>query len=201
MKIFLSLIAAVLLTSCSLLPSHKTESQSLKTSESLKASQSETLRRITTGTPAPSRDVKVGGLLNRVELKSDPIPPGVAYTSAAPVVAVQLPRDEINYRSSLNTDADSDSAAKGKFSMSIPVGVSLLLAAAGILAVLFAIKRVRQSSAAVDVAMSAADQALKGRIQAFRDRAMLSTDPHEIAAANAHIASLEADRGKLAANG
>jgi hypothetical protein len=69
--------------------------------------------------------------------------------------------------------------------------------AIGMLAVLFAINRVRKSSLAVNAAYQTFDSVLAGQIRSIRERAILSTDNQTISMLNSQIADIEAQRGRL----
>jgi hypothetical protein len=95
------------------------------------------------------------------------------------------------------TDKEKTTESTSK-SVSIPLGVNLILLAIGMLAVIFAINRARNSSLAVNALYQTFDSALAGQIRSVRERAILSTDNQTISMLNAQIADLEAQRGRLA---
>ena len=106
-------------------------------------------------------------------------------------------REEIHYSSNVDASDKEKTTESISKSVSIPLGVNLILMAMGMLAVLFAINRARKSSLAVNAAYQTFDSVLAGQIRSIRERAILSTDNQTISMLNAQIADIEAQRGRL----
>lgn len=190
MKALVSILACLLLCGCgALLPSTSQRSQSAQESSKAVASQSQALKKVVEGNKPP--EIKIGGWGNTVEFSGK-------APDDKPVVGVDVPyRETTEYKSSLATDNDSSSKADFWSKSTIPMGVNLMLLAAGILAIIFAVNRARQSSAAANAAFQAADSGLASLIRSLRDRAATNTDPARIAEFQTQIAELEAQRGRL----
>lgn len=217
MKTLLITLLALLAGCSALVPntSKRTSSTSEAAASTIKGS--EQFSKIVTGQktePKTATEFHVGGLGNKVQVtipkEPEPVPaaPQVAMLTV-PVVKqepelktqppVQQPyREEIHYSSNVDaTDKEKTSETVSK-SVSIPLGVNLILLAIGMLAVLFAINRARKSSLAVNAAYQTFDSVLAGQIRSIRERAILSTDNQTISMLNAQIADIEAQRGRLA---
>jgi hypothetical protein len=217
MKPFLITLLLFIAGCGALVPStaKRTSSTSEAAASTLKGS--EQFSKIVTGQksdPKTATEFHVGGLGNKVSVT---IPKEPEQVSAPPqVTMVTVPvvqkevtpkaqpqeqqpyREEIHYSSNVDaTDKEKTTESTSK-SVSIPLGVNLILLAAGILAVIFAINRARNSSLAVNALYQTFDSALAGQIRSVRERAILSTDNQTISMLNAQIADLEAQRGRLA---
>jgi hypothetical protein len=95
--------------------------------------------------------------------------------------------------------ADTEKTATAdKKEVSIPIGVSIGLVGVGVLILLFAVNRVRNSSLAVNAAYQTFDGMLAQQIRSVRERAILATDNPTISMLNSQIAELESQRGRLA---
>lgn len=106
-------------------------------------------------------------------------------------------REVIEATSSDLTDAGSKDKATGFFSVTLPMGVKLLLLAAGSGALLLVIWLIRRSSAAADAAFRVADQGAAVAISHVENALATTTDPTELSKLNALRATLEKERGKL----
>jgi hypothetical protein len=185
---------ALLLSGCGALIPRTTKRTSAATeSAAAKVGTSEAFERIVTGPaqqPQQAAPVRIGGMGNKVEVTMPAPPPS----------AVPLPTRSESFRYESQADAEdaSDSTLDTLTNISIPAGVKLGLLAAGILAMLFALNRVRNASAAASAAFSAADGAMAQQIRRMRERAVVATDAATINALQAQIAELEAERGRLA---
>lgn len=190
MRALASVLSCLLLVGCgTLLPSSNQRSQSAQESSKAVASQSQTLKKVVEGNKPP--EIKIGGWGNTVEFAG-------RLPDERPVVGVDVPyRESVQYQSSLATDNHATSEADFWSKSTIPMGVNLMLLAAGILAVLFAVRIARNSSAAANVAFQTADAGLASLIRSLRDRASTSTDPARIADYQTQIAELESQRGRL----
>lgn len=181
-----------------LLPSTRNRGQSAQESSRAVATQEQTLSRVVKGTPKP--DITVGGWGNKVEfvgrLPAEPEVRGIDVPYASP--QAEPYSEQTEFHSSLATDHDSEASGSFLSKTTIPMGVNLMLLAAGILAVLFAVRMARNSSAAANVAFQTADAGLASMIRSLRDRAAVSTDPGRIADYQTQIAELESQRGRLA---
>ena len=171
--LFLSLFS---FNACSLLPSEREQSQSLKATEALLAQHDLTIKRAT----------------EREQ--------GIVVTRDGQVVAVPI-RETLEISSKSSTDAGTKTNANGTFSQTIPLGVKLTLIGIGIIAIVFGLsfawKRLKVT--AIGQGISLADDVLAGQIRKIRNRAQTSTDPSEIARLNADIADLESERGRTIA--
>lgn len=191
MKAVIAILSCLLLTGCgALLPSTNQRSQSAQESSKAVASQAQTLKKVVEGSKPP--EIKIGGWGNTVEFAG-------RLPDEKPVVGIDVPyRESVQYKSSLETDNHAASESDFWSKSTIPMGVNLMLLAAGILAIIFAINRARQSSAAANAAFQATDAGLASLIRSLRDRASTSTDPARIADYQTQIAELESQRGRLA---
>lgn len=197
MKAIVAILSCVLLTGCgALLPSTNQRSQSAQESSKAVASQAQTLKKVVEGTKPP--EIKIGGWGNKIDFAG-------RYFEEPKVTGIDVPiqstvpyRESVQYQSSLETDNHAASESDFWSKSTIPMGVNLMLLAAGILAIIFAINRARQSSAAANAAFQTADAGLASLIRSLRDRASTSTDPARIADYQTQIAELESQRGRLA---
>lgn len=184
-------IALLLLAGCStLLPSKRTENASITTAEKISASHDLAITRAIEGE------------------KRQPLPPApnvtVSGTNNAVKVELYRPPDyftpyseKVQINSAAEQGANSNESASSRFRVSLPLGVSLILIAVGLLLLVFAWNKVRQSSAAVNAGFLAADGMMANRIKAATERAMRTTEPVKLAELNAEVASLHADRASL----
>jgi hypothetical protein len=93
-------------------------------------------------------------------------------------------------------------ATQSESSTTIPLGVKITLIALGLILLVVAVRMIQRSvrGTAIGQAIDVADAALKRRIESWRDRAVTSTNPTEIAVAERELSQLEAERGKLRSN-
>ena len=212
MKLFL-LTIVLLITSCGVLVP-QTSRRSSTTAEAATASlkSSEQFSKIVHGQPkGPIAELHVGGLGNKVELKIpqvDPPPAPVVQVRGvevprvshepAPDAVNQPYREETRYASNVDAADTEKTATADKKEASIPIGVSIGLVGAGVLILLFAFNRVRNSSLAVNAAYQTFDGMLAQQIRSVRERAILATDNPTISMLNSQIAELESQRGRLA---
>jgi hypothetical protein len=186
-------MAGILCAGCSaLLPSTNQRSQSAQESSRSVASQSQSLSKVVQGQKAP--EIHVGGWGNKVEFSGK-------MPADQPVIGVDVPQsgyqERTDFKSEVDTDNDATSAAHWWSKSTIPMGVNLLLLAAGILAIIFAVRRMMNASAAAHAALSTADAGLASLIRSLRDRAALASDPARIAEFQTQIAELESQRGRI----
>lgn len=200
---FWALLASVLLglTGCSsMLPQKRTDTAAVQTAEKVATTSAEKFRRVTEGQPAPPPppppQVTVSGSSNAVSIVAAPErpAPGPSRLDPSPY------REEVTYDSAGEVTAGTQERASASREISLPLGVTLILCALGIIAMLAAFWLVRRSSAAADAAWQAVDQALANRIRAARARAQTETDTAELSRLNAERADLEEERGRLAAH-
>jgi hypothetical protein len=92
---------------------------------------------------------------------------------------------------------NGDQSLLGGLESSIPGGVKLIYAGIGILLVLFAVKQVARSSAAVKATLSAADEALAKQVRKLEGRLQAKTSDTEKAELYSLLRDLEHERGKL----
>jgi len=216
MKPFLITLILFIAGCGALVPStaKRTSSTSEAASSTLKGS--EQFSKIVTGQktePKTATEFNVGGLGNKVSVtipkEPEQIQPATQVAMVAvPVVPKETPkavqiqtqqpyREEIHYSSNVDASDKEKTTESIAKSVSIPLGVNLILMAIGMLAVLFAINRARKSSLAVNAAYQTFDSVLAGQIRSIRERAILSTDNQTISMLNAQIADIEAQRGRL----
>ena len=209
----LSLICLIFLTGCGgLVPSTSRRSTATAEASASSVKSSEQFSKIVSGQQkTPMAQLHVGGLGNKVEFKIpqvEPVHPVHVEVSPVPVPRVpatpsegteQQPyHEEIKYASNVDAADTEKTATKDRKEISIPIGVSIGLAGVGILILLFAINKVRQSSLAVNAAYQTFDGMLAQQIRSVRERAILATDNSTISMLNAQIADLESQRGRLA---
>lgn len=177
--IFYLLIASVLcfiFGGCSLVPSEKQRSESVRSTEAIASSRDLTIRRALETFPER----------------------GLSVESNRPVVAIPL-RERIEIESHDASNAGSKDAAFGTSVVSIPLGVKLALIGFGIILItagtLFAWRYLKATWLGHGIQL--ADGLLAAQIRKVRER--MVNAPPDIAAKHAHdIAELEAERGKLA---
>lgn len=199
MKSAAALLACLLLAGCgTLLPSTNQRSRSAQETSKSVAAQKQSLQKVVEGNKAP--EIRVGGWGNKVDFAGRYFEePQVTGIDIAPERSSPRPyRERVEYSSELDTDHAADSASTWWSRTTIPMGVNLLLLAAGILAVIFAVNRARQSSAAANAAFQVTDAGLASLIRSLRDRSAIATDPSRIAELQTQIAELESQRGRLA---
>ena len=92
---------------------------------------------------------------------------------------------------------NGDQSLLGGLESSIPGGVKLIYAGIGILLVLFAVKQVARSSAAVKATLGAADEALAKQVRKLEGRLQAKTSDTEKAELYSLLRDLEHERGKL----
>lgn len=216
MKPFLITLILFIAGCGALVPStaKRTSSTSEAAASTLKGS--EQFSKIVTGQrsdPKTATEFHVGGLGNKVSVTIPKEPEQIPQVPQVAMVAVpvvpketqktvqaqtQQPyREEIHYSSNVDASDKEKTTESISKSVSIPLGVNLILMAMGMLAVLFAINRARKSSLAVNAAYQTFDSVLAGQIRSIRERAILSTDNQTISMLNAQIADIEAQRGRL----
>lgn len=181
-----ALAVAACLSGCSGLPHSKSSTTDAKAAGNATAEHQTTLRRATAGTPPPNITITIGK--------------GGTVTMPPPAAAVPMTpaREELEFSDAAGLSSDSSSSLDTLNKTVIPWGIRLLLVAAGVFALLLVVRYARRSSPAVDAILATADAALAARIREHRESAMAATDPAVIASHTQRIASLEAERGKLA---
>lgn len=92
---------------------------------------------------------------------------------------------------------NGDQSLLGGIENSIPSGVKLAYLGIGVLVVLFAIKKVVQSSSAVKATLSAADEAIAKQVRKLEGRLASATDDKQRSELLALLTELERERGKL----
>jgi hypothetical protein len=159
---------------CGLL-SERERSESLKATEALSTQHDLTVRRVL-----------------------EPAGQGAAVSKDGVVTVLPL-REEVELTSRSTSDAGSRHNANGSSSITIPLGVKLAFAGGGLLLLVYALKTAWAyvRTTALGQGLAVADELAARQIRKFREKAMTTTDPSEIAQLNAHIAELEAERGRL----
>ena len=156
------------------------ESSSVNATENLAHKQDNLAEAALEGKHAPVPSLTISGDENKIDLQ----------------VAQEPYNQRSKFMGGLATNARSTEHWTYDLTTSIPLGISLLLVAAGLAAIILAIRSARRSSAAIDTGFQAADNALAAMIRQFRSKAASKPTP-EIHAA---IADLEAERGRLQSN-
>ncbi len=175
----------LLLPGCALIPTSRTSTQDARAAGNATSQHETTLRRATEGVLPPNINITIGK--------------GGIVTMPAPAVAVPPSA----FKETLDVSDDAGLTSESSFSwakfskVAIPWGIRLLLAALGILALIWVIKYARRTSPAIDAVIGTADAAIAARINKHRETAMGSTDPAVIAESSARIASLQEDRVNL----
>lgn len=210
---FVGIIIGMILAGCQLLPQKKTQSESFKGAEALAGTNSLLFRKVVEGEKAqPLPNLTVSGTSNTVTVSTSP----VAFGAAAQL-GRQPYRETIDISSAVAQTVSSKQEGQSKYSVSLPLGVGLLLSALGICAVTFAIryalKAAKNGSSAASAALDAADTAMANRIRTWKakaealqaqaaattDAAQITDAHRQIAALQTEIAAHEAERGKLLA--
>lgn len=199
---------ACLFAGCSILPQKRTDSAAVATVEKAAQSNAEKFSRVVEGQPAPApvvtppAHVTVSGSSNAVTFAA---PASGPYTSgmtlgpgAFPSAAVGY-REEVTFEANTSASAGTSETASAFSKVSLPLGVSLILFAAGIVAVFLAIRFARRSSAAVNVAWEAGDQFAAGIVRKLKNLSATETDERELAWLNQFRAEIEEERGRMSA--
>lgn len=189
--------AVMLLSGCSLVPTEKQQSQSVKSTEAISTSHDRTIERALEVTPEYGMKVSNAGTITVRDLNSPPqAPQTVSIVPLAPSV-----RETLTIRESSGQNAGSHDTAAGTSITSIPFGVKIVLIGIGILiltfSLIFAWRYVKTT--AVGQGINLGDAILSSHIKKLRDRAINATDPAVKAQHMADIAELESERGKTAA--
>lgn len=209
-----TILPILLLCGCSMMPATKHESAATKAADSIANQQSMTVEKtvelqaptLTAFVPQPGTEpqqIKMASPSAILEAPVQSVMPS-SYISSG-----QGYRSSVKVTSASGQTAGSNTAADSAFSITLPLGVKLILLALGIILFIVAIWLAKRSSPAVAAAVSAgergiagavkaADQVISTQIQTLRSRAMKATDPSEIAIHATDIARLEGDRGRLA---
>jgi hypothetical protein len=164
---------------CSLLPSERHRSEALKTTEAISTSADRTTERTLTVTPEFAMAVRDSNVVA--------IPLGPSVTEVVKV------------SSSTATGAGSRENSQASLAVTIPLGVKLLLVAAGIAALVGVVIWARRAAAgtAFGQGLNLADEILARQIRKLRERVSLSSDDGEQKKVLADIGDLEAERGRL----
>jgi hypothetical protein len=92
---------------------------------------------------------------------------------------------------------NGDQSLLGGLENTIPGGVKMIYAGIGILLILFAVKQIARSSAAVKATLGAADEALAKQVRKLEGRLQAKTSDTEKAELYSLLRDLEQERGKL----
>lgn len=182
MRLAALIASTALLHGCSLIP---TESQSLVNQH--------------------QRDLTASKTTTDVVTAAKTSPPNVTITTTAKdgtITKIEQPVSTWAHTNAVtHTDESGNSDAAGSFdeTVSIPLGVKLLMLAAGIAALIGILIWVRRASPAVRAATDMADGIIQDAIHRVRSQAMTTTDPAKTAELTTIAADLERDRGKLKA--
>ena len=178
----LAVIILTLLAGCgSLVPSERMKSQSVQAAENLGSQQERTIRRVLEVTPQSALVT--------------------ARTGTVAVVSQPSVKETISIESKSSSDAGSTDRSTGTTATTMPYGVKVGLLGAGVLLLVVALRFAWASlrTTAVGEGIAAGDAALAAYIRSKRAEATTSTDPATIARTMGEVASLEAERGRLAA--
>ena len=207
------IVGLLCLAGCAMLPQQRTQSDSFKGAEALAGTNAMTLKKIIDGEKTQALpNLTVTGSSNTVTITASPAVTGRADLSHGAAVSTPYHESlEVGNTSGQSATSRQDSLSNSK--VSLPLGIALILAAVGIIGMIFAIQYALKSSAGARAIAEAADEALakgtrlaKARVAALMEQAAGSTDAavildanQKIAAIQADISEREADRGKLAA--
>ncbi len=195
------------LASCSLIPVKKTQTDVFRGAEQFTGTNALLFKKVVDGEKSQSfPSVTVSGASNTVNFSSSPAITGGARLTSTPY------HEEVELGNTTGQVTTSIQEEKSKRSVSIPLGVSLILAAVGLVGCVLAVRFAINSSATAKAVASAADAAMANRVrtwkaksEALRDIASKSTDPvvindtqRQLTTLQEEIAKHEAERGKLA---
>lgn len=177
------LLLLVALTGCQLLPMRREKELTLRSSDVLNANQATTLQRMTEGQRGSEPKISMSGKNNRldVKLESAPVPP---------IEKIELSSDSKQRGGSVFNSSYS-------FAQALPWGVALLLFAVAIVAIIKAYKYAKAQVPAIGMAFNTAEEIVARRVGAWRDRAIVESDPVKVADSAAKIAELQRDLADL----
>lgn len=201
MKRITPLLALMLAAGCgTLVPSERKASEAVKSSEAIATAQNQTITRTIEVVPEMAKQIASKPQVVYVHPKNVSNTnvadtPVYLQTDAPPTI-----RERLEIKTEATTDAGSKDQARGSTENSIPLGVKIGLLGAGILILTFALVWAWRyvKTTGFGAAISLADDAIASQIRALRTKAVSTTDAKEQAAMLAHIAELEATRGRLA---
>lgn len=149
----------------------------------LNANQATTLQRMTEGQRGSEPKISMAGKNNKldVRLESAPVPP----------------MEKIDLSSDSKQRGGSVFNSDYSFSQALPWGVALLMFAIAIFAIVKAYKYFKAQVPAIGMAFSTAEEIVARRVGAWRDRAIVESDPVKVADASAKIAELQRDLSDL----
>lgn len=155
----------------------------LRSSDVLNANQATTLQRMTEGQRGSEPKISMSGKNNRldVKLESAPVPP---------IEKIELSSDSKQRGGSVFNSSYS-------FAQALPWGVALLLFAVAIVAIIKAYKYAKAQVPAIGMAFNTAEEIVARRVGAWRDRAIVESDPVKVADSAAKIAELQRDLADL----
>jgi hypothetical protein len=204
MKTRLSFGLLALVAGCgTLVPSEKKASESVKSTEAIATAQNQTIKRTMEVVPEMAKQITsrtVYRTLPDTKTSSSgdaSVPPAQGWieTDSPPTI-----RERLEIKTETSTDAGTKAQAQGSTENSIPLGVKIGLLGVGILILTFALiwawRYVKTTG--FGAAISLADDALAAQIRGLRTKAISTTDAKEQATTLAHLAELEATRGRLA---
>ena len=182
MKPIFCLFVTVLLFGCaSLVPGERKASEAVKSSEAIATAQNQTIRRTLEVVP-------------EIALR-------VSQSSNISGVALPTVREQVEIFSSLNSDAGSKEFARGSNQVVIPFGVKSALVGVGLVIMVAGVTWAWHvaKTTSFGQGIKLADNVLAGQIRSWRNHLAQTTDDREKLEANAEIAELEAERGRLLA--
>ena len=207
-----SLVLALAIAGCQMVPQNRQRSQSIKGAEALAATNALTVHRLIEGEKAQSLPhVTISGSSNTVQVTP-------MISSSAQLTAPRIGyREELNISTTGGLMASAEQQSTDTRSVRLPLSVAIAIGGIGLMiltaAIRYALTTARNSSAAVRTTLDLADQGLsrlvrdaQARIDTWKAQAATATDPADIVAAQQTIASLQAQitefettRGKIAA--
>lgn len=149
----------------------------------LNANQATTLQRMTEGQRGSEPKISMAGKNNKldVRLESAPVPP----------------MEKIELSSDSKQRGGSVFNADYNFKQALPWGVALLCFAAAVFFAVKAYKYLKAQVPAIGMAFNTAEEIVARRVGAWRDRAIVESDPIKVADSTAKIAELQKDLSDL----
>jgi hypothetical protein len=202
---------------CSLVPSERQKRTDDKRDDARQQQTALTIRKAVTGQQTPTPAIAVTGTSNvvSVAVASPQMPPsrfpvtnlparsfGLGFAPTPAPSTMPEYSEEVEIQNGTTDTSSAHSTSQVESAVSIPLGVKLALLAGGLMLLVVAVRMIQRHvrGTAIGQAISVADASLKRRIEAWRDRAVASTNPADIAIAERELAALEAERGKLRSN-
>ena len=221
MKLLKALVALAVCigaaSGCSVLPSERQKRTDDKRDDARQQQTALTIRKAVTGQQTPTPAIAVTGTSNvvSVAVASPQMPPSkfpmtnlphrsfaVGFQPSLQGYAIPEYTETVEVSNGTTDNVQVHSTSQVESSVTIPIGVKIALLAGGLMLLVVAVRMIQRQvrGTAIGQAISVADASLKRRIETWRDRAVASTNPADIAIAERELAALEAERGKLRSN-